>query len=306
MAVKTRRVALASPQALLCLLLILPAFLALAVFRYYPVASAVWHSVFDWNGFTSGRFVGLANYAGLLRDPVMGKASLNIAVYIGIRVALNLVFPLLAAELIFHLGPTRASSAYKTLFLVPLAVPLMVVLLVWKFIYNARDGIVNRALGAAGLGGLARDWLGGFDTALPAISGLGFPWVTGIGIAGLAILLYLAGLQGIPSELFDASAVDGVSAPRRFFRLEVPLIAGQLRLVVLLTVINTLQSYVPVMVLTMGGPGTASMVPGLYLYLNAFSYDRFGYACAIGVLMAVVLAALAYLNTRVSGLAEAS
>ena len=303
---KTRRVALASPQALLCLLLVFPAFLALAVFRYYPVASAAWHSVFNWNGLTSGRFVGLANYSQLLRDPVMGKASLNILQYVGIRVALNLVFPLLAAELIFHLGSTRGSSVYKALFMVPLAVPLMVVLLVWKFIYNSRDGILNMALSAIGLGRLTRDWLGGFDTALYAISGLGFPWVTGIGIAGFGILLYLAGLQGIPSELFDASAVDGVSAPRRFLRIEVPLIARQLWLVVLLTVINTLQSYVPVMVLTMGGPGTASMVPGLYLYLNAFSYDKFGYACAIGVVMAVVLAVLAYLNTHWSSLVESS
>jgi raffinose/stachyose/melibiose transport system permease protein len=304
--VKTRKINLTSPQALFCLLLVLPAFLMLAVFRYYAVAGAVWHSMFDWNGFTSGRFVALANYGRLIRDPVMGKASLNILAYIGIRLALNLAFPLLAAELIFHLGPTRSSSAYKALFMVPLAVPLMVVLLVWKFIYNLRDGILNMALGAVRLGGLARDWLGGFDTALFAISGLGFPWVTGIGIAGFAMLLYLAGLQGIPSELFDAGAVDGVSAMRRFLRIEAPLIARQLWLVVLLTVINTLQSYVPVMVLTMGGPGTATMVPGLYLYLNAFSYDRFGYACAVGVLMAVVLAVLAFLHARVSSIAEAT
>jgi raffinose/stachyose/melibiose transport system permease protein len=303
---RTRTVRFSSPQALLCVLLILPALLALAVFRYYPVASAVWHSLFAWNGFTAGRFTGLENYRQLLADPLMGAATLNILVYIGIRVALNLAFPLVAAVLIFHLGPTRASSAYKALFTVPLAVPLMVVLLVWKFIYNPNDGILNVALRAVGLGGLTRDWLGGFDTALAAISALGFPWVTGIGIAGFGMLLYLAGLQGIPSELFDAAAVDGVSAPRRFFRLELPLIAPQLWLVALLTVINTLQSYVPVMVLTMGGPGTASMVPGLYLYLNAFSYDRFGYACAIGVLMAAALAVLAYLHARAGSLAEAA
>jgi raffinose/stachyose/melibiose transport system permease protein len=303
---RTRTVRFSSPQALLCVLLILPALLALAVFRYYPVASAVWHSLFAWNGFTAGKFTGLENYRQLLADPVMGAATLNILAYIGIRVALNLAFPLVAAVVIFHLGPTRASSAYKALFTVPLAVPLMVVLLVWKFIYGSREGILNVALRAVGLGGLARDWLGGFDTALGAISGLGFPWVTGIGIAGFGMLLYLAGLQGIPPELFDAAAVDGVSAPRRFFRLELPLIAPQLWLVALLTVINTLQSYVPVMVLTMGGPGTASMVPGLYLYLNAFSYDRFGFACAIGVVMALALAVLAYLHARAGSRAEAA
>src|SRR5512137_1394253 len=119
---KTRTVALASPQALTALLLILPALLVLAVFRYYPVVSAVWHSLFTWNGFTAGRYVGLANYRQALTDPVMAAASLNIARYIAIRVVLNLAFPLLAAELIFHLPQGRAANAYKSLLTIPLAV----------------------------------------------------------------------------------------------------------------------------------------------------------------------------------------
>ena len=120
------------------------------------------------------------------------------------------------------------------------------------------------------------------------------------------MLLCLGGLQAIPAELFDAAAVDGVRPVGRFLRIELPLVAGQLRLIALLTVINTLQSYVPVMVLTMGGPGTSTMVPGLYLYQNAFSYDRFGYACAIGMAMAAVLAALAFFQSRAGRLAEAA
>ncbi|HET6485546.1 MAG TPA: sugar ABC transporter permease [Spirochaetia bacterium] len=301
---KTKVVALASPPALISLLLVVPAFLVLAVFRYYPVISALWHSLYQWDGFRVGRYIGLANYRELLADPLMGAATTNIVRYVVIRVVLNLVFPLLAAELVFHLGKGRGQSLYKGLFTVPLVVPLMVVLLVWKFIYNPNDGLLNRLLGLVGLGGAARDWLGGFDTALYAISGLGFPWVTGIGISGFAMLLYLAALQAIPGELYDAGAVDGIRGAQRLFALELPLIGRQLWLVALLTVINTLQSYVPVMVLTMGGPGSASLVPGLYLYLNAFSYDRFGYACAVGVLMAVVLAVLAWLYTRVSRLGE--
>jgi len=280
----------------------LPTLGSLAVFRYAPVLSAAWHSFFAWDGFTLGKFVGLANFREMFSDPVMGGASLNIMQYIAIRVALNLAFPLLAAELIFHLG--RGNAAYKTLFTIPLVVPLMVVLLVWKFIYNPHDGILDRLLGVVGLGSMARDWLGGFGTALYAISALGFPWVTGIGIAGFGMLLYLAGLQAIPAELFDASAVDGVPGGRRLLLVELPLIARQLWLVALLTVINTLQSFVPVMVLTMGGPGTATMVPGLYLYQNAFSYDRFGYACAIGLVMAALLALLAWVYTRNGGIAE--
>ena len=147
----------------------------------------------------------------------------------------------------FHAGAVRprAGRAYQALLTIPLAVPLMVVLLLWKFIYSPGDGLLNTLLRAVGLGGLARDWLGGFDTSLYAIAGLGFPWVTGIGIAGFGMLLLLGGLQAIPAELFDAAAVDGVRPIGRFLRLELPLVAGQLRLIALLTVINTLQGYVP-------------------------------------------------------------
>jgi raffinose/stachyose/melibiose transport system permease protein len=306
--VKTRKVPLASARGIAALGLVLPAILALALFRYYPVASAAWHSLFAWNGFTTGRFVGLANYRQLFRDPLMGTATLNIVRYAAIRVALNLAFPLAAAVLVFHAGAVRprAGRAYQALLTIPLAVPLMVVLLLWKFIYSPGDGLLNVVLRGVGLDGLASDWLGGFDTSLYAIAGLGFPWVTGIGIAGFGLLLCLGGLQAIPAELFDAAAVDGVRPVGRFLRLELPLVAGQLRLIALLTIINTLQSYVPVMVLTMGGPGTSTLVPGLYLYQNAFSYDRFGYACAIGMAMAALLATLAFFQARAGRLAEAA
>jgi raffinose/stachyose/melibiose transport system permease protein len=306
--VRTRKVPLASARGITALGLVLPAILALALFRYYPVASAAWHSLFAWNGFTTGRFVGLANYRQLFRDPLVGTAALNILRYVSIRVALNLAFPVLAAVLVFHAGAVRprAGRVYQALLTIPLAVPMMVVLLLWKFIYSPGDGLLNALLRGLGLGGLAHDWLGGFDTSLYAVAGLGFPWVTGIGIAGFGMLLCLGGLQAISAELFDAAAVDGVRPVGRFLRLELPLIAGQLRLIALLTVINTLQSYVPVMVLTMGGPGTSTLVPGLYLYQNAFSYDRFGYACAIGVAMAAVLATLAFFQSRASRLAEAA
>jgi raffinose/stachyose/melibiose transport system permease protein len=303
---KARSVPLRSPAALAAILMILPALLMLAVFRYYPVASAVWHSFCSWDGTTPGRWVGAANYRELLGDPVMAASTANAAVYVGIRVALNVLFPLIAAELIFHLGSARARSAYKSLFCVPLVVPTMVVLLVWKFVYDSRDGILNVLLRAVGLGGAARDWLGGFDTAIYAVAGLGFPWVTGIGIAGFGMLLYLAALQGIPGALFDAAAMDGARPLRRLLSLELPFLARPLWLIGLLTVINTLQGYVPVMTLTQGGPGVSSMVPGLYLYKSAFGYDRFGYACAIGVAMAVVLVLLALAHSRIQAGSEAA
>ena len=289
---RARAVPLLSRKGLFALALIAPSLATLVLFRYYPVASAVYHSFFRWDGWLTARYVGFDHFRELFTDGSMGAAAVNIARYIVGRVVLNCTFPLLGAALVFHLTEKRAAYAYRLLFMVPLVVPTMVVLLVWKFVYSPADGLLNRILMLLSLDGLTRVWLGDFRTALNAVIGLGFPWVTGIGISGFGLLIFLAGLQNIPEELFDAATVDGVRVARRLFGIELPLLANQIKLVVVLTTINTLQSYVPVMILTGGGPGTSSLVPGLYLYHNAFSYDRFGYACTIGIVMAVILTAL--------------
>ncbi len=280
-----------------------PAFVMLALFFAWPVASALYHSFYDWDGFRAGRFAGLDNYRQLAADAHARASAVNIAQFIAARVALNLAFPMIAALLLFHMRSRGAAGAYRALFTIPMVVPLMVVLLVWKFIYHPHDGLLNRLLEAAGLAGWRHVWLGEFGTALYAVIAIGFPWVTGLGLAGFALLIYLAGLQAIPAEIFDALAVDGVGLAPRLSRIELPLIAGPIRLIVMLTIINTLKSYVPVMILTNGGPSDASLVPGLYLYQSAFYYDRFGYASAIGVVMTVFLVAITWLNNRAIGAA---
>ena len=128
--------------------------------------------------------------------------------------------------------------------------------------------------------------------------GLGFPWVTGIGNAGFAFLIYLGGLQKIPGRSSRPPPSTALLAARRFWRIELPMIAAQIKLILLLTIINTMESYVPVMVMTGGGPGVSSMVPGLYLYESAFAYDKFGYASAIGVAMTIVLLIVAWASNR--------
>lgn len=278
--------------------LILPTLLMLVAFKYYPALSALYHSFFRWDGFTTGRFIGLANYREMFHDEVMAISAVNIVKYIVGRCGLNLVFPLLIAKSLFHLKRQRAAYVYRVLFTIPMVVPIVVVLLLWKFIYDPYNGILNQLLHAFGQSGLTRAWLGDFNTSLYAVIAVGFPWVTGLGNAGFALLIYLAGLQKIPRDVLDAADVDGISGVRRFFAIELPLITSQIKLILILTMINTMQSYVPVMIMTGGGPGRSSMVPGLYLYDTAFSYDKFGYASAIGVVMTLVLVAVTYVSNR--------
>lgn len=276
----------------------LPLLILLVTLRFYPILSAFFHSFFRWDGFQTGRFLGLANYQRLVGDANMIQAAGNIAKFVVSRLVLNLTFPMLGALLIYHLRSTRTGYVYRVLFMIPMVVPLIVVLLTWKFIYHPYDGVLNRVLGAIGLEQLERIWLGDFDTALWAVIGIGFPWVTGLGIAGFALLIYLAGLQRISADVMDALTVDGASILTRIFRIEIPLIADQIRVITVLTTINTLQSYVPVMIMTGGGPSNASLVPGLYLYQSAFHHDRFGYAAAIGVVMAIILVLITVLTNR--------
>jgi raffinose/stachyose/melibiose transport system permease protein len=182
---------------------------------------------------------------------------------------------------------------YRVLFVVPMVVPGMVVLMIWRFIYSPNLGLLNEVLRVIGLGALARPWLGDFQLALLAIVFIGFPWIAGIGT-----LIYLAGFQAIPNELLDAAAIDGAGTWARFRRVEIPMVLSQIKLLVILTVIGALQNFATIMVMTNGGPGTTTMVPGLYLYRNAMYYNKMGYACAIGTLIFIITLVLTYLNTR--------
>ena len=277
-----------------CYALLLPTLILLVVFNYYPAISALYHSLFRWDGFTAPEFVGLKNFAELLfHDEVMAISGRNIAILSGLRIVIALTVPLLAAELVFNLKSPKAGYAYRSLFVIPMVVPAVVNLLIWKFIYDPNYGVLNEALRLLGLGRLSRAWLGDYSVALYSILFVGFPW-----ISGLWFLIFLAGLQNIPPDLFDAALIDGASSLRRIINVDIPCILGQIKLVLILSMINALQGYVGIMILTNGGPGNSTMVPGLYLYQNAFYYNRMGYGCAVGVILFVILFSLTYVNMK--------
>ncbi|MGQ9631198.1 MAG: carbohydrate ABC transporter permease [bacterium] len=277
-----------------CYLLLIPTIAMLIIFKYYPAYSAIYHSFFNWDGYTPGKFIGLANFREMfLKDPIMRIAAINIVKLTGLRVLIALTVPLLAAEMIFHLKNLRAAYIYRIVFVVPMVVPAMVVLLIWKFVYDPYLGVLNQFLKTVGLRALTRPWLGDYNLALYSILFVGFPWVS-----GFALLIYLAGLQNIPESILDSARIDGASAFTRFWRIDLPLIVAQIKLILILTIINGLQGYVGIMILTNGGPGDATMVPGLHLYNNGFNYNRMGYACAIGTALFVLIFTLTYINSR--------
>ena len=274
-------------------LFLVPTVLFLLVFMYYPAFTAVRLSFYHWDGFSDPRWIGLDNFERMFRDNVMRASISNMLILTLARIAIVLTTPLLAAELVFHLMSDRWKYWYRVIFVIPLVVPEVVIFLIWQFIFNPSVGLANVLLNNLGLSFLANDWLGSYRTVLLSLALVGFPW-----IAGINFLIYLAGLQNIPNEVLDASAVDGATGFRRFWLVDLHLIMGQIKLLLILSVIFSLQSFVLILIMTNGGPGYSSMVPGLLMYEAAFQDGRFGYACAIGTALFVVIFVLTYINTR--------
>jgi raffinose/stachyose/melibiose transport system permease protein len=274
-------------------LFLLPTFAFLLAFMYYPAFTAIRLSLFSWNGFSDPRWVGLDNFERMFTNDIMIESIRVMLILTVARVLIIITTPLLAAELVFHLMSKRWQYWYRVIFVVPLVVPDVVTYLIWQFIFSPSVGLANVLLNNIGLGFLANNWLGSHRTVLLSLILVGFPW-----IAGINFLIYLAGLQSIPSEVLDAAAVDGATRFRRFWLVDLHLIMGQVKLLVILSVVFSLQSFVLILIMTNGGPGYSSMVPGLLMYQAAFQDGNFGYACAIGTALFVVIFILTYINMR--------
>jgi raffinose/stachyose/melibiose transport system permease protein len=277
------------------LLCLLPTFAMIGLFNYYPLASALYHSLFTWNGYNAPTFVGLKNFAQMGSDPALIPSIKNLAILAASAVLITLTLPLITAELVLSLRSLRLFKLYRALLVIPIVVPQLVTLLIWEFMYDPSLGIIDNILRAIGLG--SPQWLGDPSIALYAIIGIGFPWV-----AGLNFLIYLAALQNIPAEIHEAGRLDGATGPRRVIALDIPLISGQIRLLITLALIGVVQTFTSVWVLTQGGPGYATIVPGVALYQQAFEFGNFGYASAIGAMIFILTLVLTLLSNSVGRL----
>jgi ABC-type sugar transport system permease subunit len=206
-----------------------------------------------------------------------------------------LVFPLLAAEMIHLLRKKRSAYWYRVLLVLPTVVPSLVTIFIWRIFYhnNPNVGLFNSVLMALGGKEALVYWLTDPKVAIWALILMGFPWA-----GGFAMLIYLAGLQSISPELYDAAAIDGASTWRCFWSIELPLIRGQMKLFIVLAIIGSLQSFTTPFVMTGGGPRFSTMVPGLLLYRRSFAENRFGYASAMAVIVFAFTMGLSYLNIR--------
>jgi raffinose/stachyose/melibiose transport system permease protein len=181
----------------------------------------------------------------------------------------------------------RGFRFFRTALFLPQLIAGVVIAQAWTWIYDD-NGPLNKALRLVGLGSFVRPWLGDFTWALPSIGVIG-TWVT----FGLCMVLFVSGVQKIPTTLYDAARVDGAGSVREFFVVTLPGLRYELVVAFVLTTINALRSFDIVYNATNGGPGNETYVPALLMYLNAFKYNEVGYACAIAVILAVLIFVLA-------------
>jgi len=283
---------------------ILPTFVFIGVFAYYPSVSAIYHSFFNWNGSNIKDYVGLANFRRIfLNDRDLLVASWHMLLFVSANLVLQIPSILLAVVL-YHLRNKRVQYWFRMVFVIPMVVPGMVGMLLWMFIYNPQVGLLNRALAGLGIIPSPFDgptWLADTRLAMPSLMFMGFPYINPI-----ALLIYLAGLERIPRDLNDSALIDGASAWQRLVRVELPMILGQVKLMLILGIIGGVQDYGRVLIMTGGGPSDATTVPGLIMYNTAFRYAQMGYASAIGVVMFLVILGLTVLNMRYFRTHEAS
>ena len=280
-------------SARLSYLLILPTLAFLLIFNYYPAFSGLYHAFTDWSPGARTEWVGLSNFSFLMEDRFFISGFRNAAILVVVAILKTMTVPLLVAEFIFNIRNRLSQYWLRTLFVVPIVLPAVVEILVWNNIYDPAIGLLNESLKLVGLESLTRVWYGDASVALGSIIFIGVPWVN-----AFALLIFYGGLISISNEIIDASLVDGASTWRRFWSIDLPLLMGQIKLLLILNFINAVQTFELVYLTTGGGPGAATYTPALELYYLAMRMDRMGVASAIGMILFFIILAGTIVNMR--------
>mgnify|MGYP004668724495 FL=1 len=275
-------------------LMVAPLIIGVLIFCYYPPISGIMLSFTNKTISLSDKveFVWIDNYKAIFSDPIFLNSFKSMLIIQIPRLITGIFVPLIYAEIIFNMKSLKAQSVYRLLVLLPVVAPGVVFNLVWKQIYNSDpSALMNSLVRAFGLLGENEgiNWLNAIKSAhtIFAILFMGFPW-----IGGSQVLVYMAGLLNIPKEMFEAADLDGAGAFKKIWYVHIPLVSGQIRYFLIFGIFGGLQDYGTQVVLTKGGPGYSTYVPGYYMYELMYSHGEYGKASAIGVVLFVIILVL--------------
>jgi len=268
-----------------------PALLLIAVFFFLPVLAALLLSFTDFDIYALGdldrlRFVGFSNYLHLLQSPLFWTALGNTCYFVVVGGPLSVAVSL-GAALMVNSRLTRFPGLFRTAFFLPVVTTLVAVAVVWRYLYHPRYGLLNYALSLLGIDPI--DWLGDPDWAMPAIVLLAV-WKN----FGFNMIIFIAGLQTIPTQLYEAARIDGAGVWREFRYITLPLLGPTFLFVALMTMIGYFQVFAEPYVMTQGGPANRTLTVVLLMYEEGFRWWNMGYASAMAfVLFALILAGTA-------------
>jgi raffinose/stachyose/melibiose transport system permease protein len=264
-------------------LFVAPALVMYGVFVLQPLALTVQYSLYRWDGVGPATWVGLSNYTTVLSDPRLLETLFNafrlVLFFSLVPVGLGLV----TASVIQRVATGRLGTLSRTILFLPQVIPLVAAGIIWGRLLSL-PGLVNQVLTAVGLGDVTRAWLGDFDTALPAVGIIGI-WV----LLGFCTVLLLTGMTRIDRALYETARLDGAGWLAEFRAITVPSLRNEIGVCITVTVIAALAAFDIVYVSTGGGPGGATAVPGIQIYILAFLERQVGLASALAVVLVVLV-----------------
>ncbi|MEM3423946.1 MAG: sugar ABC transporter permease [Nitrososphaeria archaeon] len=263
-------------------LFILPWLIGLFAFTIGPISSSLIFSLYDYDAVTRFNFIGLENYINIFRDPLFYKSLRNTAYYSFLGIPLSMVISLILAILLNQ--KIKLIGFFRSLCYLPSTLSGAAVSLLWMWVFNSDFGVLNLTLRIFGING--PKWLNSEEWVIPAFVLMGL-W----GI-GNTVVIFLAGLQGIPDVYYEAALIDGANRWILFWKITLPLMSPTIFFTLVMGIIGSFQIFTPAYIMTNGGPNNASLFYVLHLYNNAFLYLKMGYGCALAWILFIIILAL--------------
>jgi ABC-type sugar transport system permease subunit len=271
---------------------ILPAFLLYSIFVMVPTFSSIYLSFTSWDGISDNiRYIGLGNFEEIWNSPRVRNALGNTII---VAIALVLLENVVALVLALLVDQVRwFKNLFRSIFYFPVLMSGIIMGFIWMIILNYNFGVVNQLLDMVGLSAIKTDWLGNPDFALLSII-LSTVWKA----SGYYMIIYLAGLQGIPQELLEAANIDGAGKWKQFRHITFPLLAGATTVCVMLSMINSLKLFDQIAVMTNGGPGFATETLTYIIYRVAFGEGRQGFGTALAIVLFILILIISLIQIR--------
>lgn len=279
------------PQTRIALLFASPWFIGFSLFLAYPVAASLYYSMCDYSVLRPPVWIGAQNFRNLIKDEVFWISLKNTAIYAGMALPLGMATAIALALLLNT--KVRGMTVYRTIFFLPSLVPTIPLAVLWLWVFNGEHGILNEVLRRVGLP--APNWLSDTAWSKPALA------LMALWGAGNAMVIYLAGLQDVPTEMYEAAELDGAGWWARTRNVTMPFLSPVILFNGIMGIIGTLQVFAEPYVMFPGGsPARSTYFYTMYLFDNAFIYHKMGYACAMGWIMFLIILVLTLVALRIS------